>query len=169
MMMSKTTMIVILYLQTSHLLTFSLPTEEVFRVNCQNRPVANLPTVDFQSFPAEGNGNTKATKFVTFGFPFCILVFFLFQKTFNLTVDERYNFFSVLAAIIRQTSDKLFVMRIERVCVSFINLTEWRQRRVTCQQLIDYINTGEKIRYFFTCVVKAFLRAGNPCITPQFM
>ena len=47
MMMSKTTMIVILYLQTSHLLTFSLPTEEVFRVNCQNRPVANLPTVDF--------------------------------------------------------------------------------------------------------------------------
>ena len=47
MMMSKTTMIVILYLQTSHLLTFSLPTGEVFRVNCQNRPVANLPTVDF--------------------------------------------------------------------------------------------------------------------------
>ena len=27
----------------------------------------------------------------------------------------------------------------------------------------------EKIRYFFTCVVTAFLRAGNPCITPPFM
>ena len=36
-----------------------------------------------------------------------------------------------------------------RLCRSFINLTEWRQRRVTCQQLISYINTREKIRYFF--------------------
>ena len=48
---------------------------------------------------------------------------------------------------------------------SFINLTEWRQRRVTCKQLIGFINT----RYFFTCVVTAFLKAGNPSITPQFM
>ena len=46
---------------------------------------------------------------------------------------------------------------------------EWRQRRVTCQQLIGYISTRERIRYFFTCVVTAFLRAGNPSITPQFM
>ena len=56
-----------------------------------------------------------------------------------------------------------------RLCRSFINLTEWRQRRVTCKQLIGYINTREKIRYFFTCFVTAFLRVGNPYITPQFM
>ena len=46
---------------------------------------------------------------------------------------------------------------------SFCDLTEWRQRRVTCQQLIGNINTRKKIRFFFTCVVTAFLRAGNPC------
>ena len=47
-MITKTTMVVIFNLQNSHLLTLSLPTEEVFQVNGQNRPVANLPVVDFQ-------------------------------------------------------------------------------------------------------------------------
>ena len=47
--------------------------------------------------------------------------------------------------------------------------TEWLQRQVMCRQLIGYINRREKIRYFFTRVVTAFLSAGNPCITPQFM
>ena len=45
-MITKTTMVVIFNLQNSHLLTLSLPTEEVFQVNGQNRPVANLPVVD---------------------------------------------------------------------------------------------------------------------------
>ena len=36
-------------LQNSHPLTLSLPTEEVFQVNDQNRRVANLPVVDFHS------------------------------------------------------------------------------------------------------------------------
>ena len=40
---TKTTMIVIFNLQNSHLLTLSLPTEEVFQVNGQNQPVTNLP------------------------------------------------------------------------------------------------------------------------------
>ena len=46
-MITKSTMVVILNLQNSHLLTFSSPTEEVFQVNGQNQPVANLPVVDF--------------------------------------------------------------------------------------------------------------------------
>ena len=37
----------------SHLLTLSLPTEEVFLVNRQNRPVTNLPVLDFHSQPRE--------------------------------------------------------------------------------------------------------------------
>ena len=41
------------YLPNSHLLTFSLPTEEVFQVNGQNRLMANLPVVDFHSQPKE--------------------------------------------------------------------------------------------------------------------
>ena len=39
--------------KNSHLLTLSLPTEEVFQVNGQNRLVANLPVVDFHSQPIE--------------------------------------------------------------------------------------------------------------------
>ena len=48
-MITKTTMVVIFNLQNSYLLTLSLPTEEVFQVNGQNRPMANLPVVDFHS------------------------------------------------------------------------------------------------------------------------
>ena len=50
---TKTTMGVIINLQTSHLLAWSLPTEEVFQVNGQNRPMANLPVVNFRSLPRE--------------------------------------------------------------------------------------------------------------------
>ena len=38
----------------------------------------------------------------------------------------------------------------------------WRQRRVTCQQLIGYINTCEKIGYLFKCIVTDFLGAEIP-------
>ena len=40
-------MVVIFNLQTSHLLTLSLPTAEVFQANGRNRPMTNLPVVDF--------------------------------------------------------------------------------------------------------------------------
>ena len=49
----KTTMVVIFKLQNSHLLTLSLPAAEIFRVNDQNRPVANFPVADFPSQPRE--------------------------------------------------------------------------------------------------------------------
>ena len=48
-MITKTTMVVIFNLKNSHLLNLSLPTEEVFQVNGQNRLVANLLVVDFHS------------------------------------------------------------------------------------------------------------------------
>ena len=65
-MITKATMMVIFNLQNSHWLTLSLPTEEVFQVNGQNRPVANLTVVDFHS--AVRNASTKATEYATFGF-----------------------------------------------------------------------------------------------------
>ena len=49
LMIIKTTIVVIFNLQNSQLLTLSLLTEEVFQVSSQNRPVANLPVVDFNS------------------------------------------------------------------------------------------------------------------------
>ena len=61
------------------------------------------------SFSAERNANTKATECATF---FSILVFFLFLESLNLIVCQRYGFFSVLAAIIRENSDKQLVLRI---------------------------------------------------------
>ena len=41
------TMGVIFNTQNSQLLTWSVPTEEIFQVHGHNRPVANLPVVDF--------------------------------------------------------------------------------------------------------------------------
>ena len=64
------------------------------------------------SFSDERNANTKATEYATFGFSFSILVFFPFQESLNLIVCQRYGFFSVLAAIIRENSDKQLVLRI---------------------------------------------------------
>ena len=50
-MITKTTMGIIYNSQNPHLLTSSLLTEEVFQVKGQNRPMANLPVVDFRSQP----------------------------------------------------------------------------------------------------------------------
>ena len=52
-MVTKTSMVVIFNLQNSHLLTLSLPTDEVFQVDGQNRLVANLPVADPHSQPRE--------------------------------------------------------------------------------------------------------------------
>ena len=52
-MITKTTIVVIFNLQNSHLLTLSSPTEKVFQVNGQSRPVADLPVDDFHSQPRE--------------------------------------------------------------------------------------------------------------------
>ena len=56
------------------------------------------------SFSAGRNVNAKATKYVTFGFSFSILVFFTFC--------QQYVPFTILTAIIRRSSDKQFVLRI---------------------------------------------------------
>ena len=46
---------------------------------------------------------------------------------------------------------------------SFINLTELRKGRVTCQRLIGDIKQAWKISFFSISDFAAFLRAGNPC------
>ena len=95
------------------------------------------------SFSAERNANTKATEYVTFGFsfeycgfpppleksePHCLSAIRIFFKVFSPPLLE-----------------KALTNNSWRLCCSFINLTEWRQRRVTYQQLICYISTREKI------------------------
>ena len=63
-------------------------------------------------FIMEGNANTKATEYATFGFSFSTLVFFPFKESLNVTVCQRYKLFSVLAAIIRESPCKQLVLRI---------------------------------------------------------
>ena len=62
--------------QNSQLLTLSIPTEEIFQV--RGKKSADLPTVDFRSQ----------------------------QPSKNVTAYKLYGFFSVLATIIRENSDK---------------------------------------------------------------
>ena len=71
-MITKTTMVVIFDLQNSHLLTLSLPTEEVFQVNSGKSSSCRF------LFSAAKNADTKATENVTIGFYSCILVLFPF-------------------------------------------------------------------------------------------
>ena len=52
-MIKKTKMVVIFNFQNSHLLSLFLSKEEVYQVNGQNWPEANLPVVDFHSQPRE--------------------------------------------------------------------------------------------------------------------
>ena len=152
-------------LKKSHLLTLTLLTEEIFKVNGQNRPVANLLVVDFHSQPREMPTPKPLNTWLSV-FSFFILVY---PKSLNLSLSAIRIFQCLSRHNPRTFRQTTLYWESWRLCRSFIKLTERRQRRVTFQQLISYINTREKIRYFFTCVVTAFLRAGNPCITPQFM
>ena len=65
----------------------------------------NLLVVDFHSHLR------KILTLKPLGFSFNILVFFAFEESLNLTVSQRYGFFSVLAAVIRESSDKQLVSR----------------------------------------------------------
>ena len=82
-MITKTTMVVIFNLQNSHLLTLSLLTEKVSQSASGKSSSCRL------SFSAERNANNKATEYVTFGFSFSILVFFLSMKVWtSLSVSK---------------------------------------------------------------------------------
>ena len=113
------------------------------------------------SFSAERNDNTKATKWETFGFSFSILVFFPFLSL-NLSVCQRYGILSVLAAIIRESSDKQLVLRIMKT-LPFIHQPDRVAPKAgdASGAGLLYQHTW-KIRYFFMSVVTAFLRARNP-------
>ena len=151
-------MVGIFNLQNSHLLTLSLPTEEVFQVNGQNRLVANLPVVDFHSQPREML--TPKYDIRNFRFFFQYIDFLSLLGKFEPHCLPAKRIFQ--SAVIRESSDKQLVLRIVNALPFIHQPDRVAQRRVKCQQLIGYINTREKIRCFFTRVVTAFLWARNP-------
>ena len=168
-MITKTTMVVIFNLQNSHLLTLSLPTEEVFQVNGQ---IGRWQIFQLSIFILSREKCQHQSHWIrNFRFFFWVLWFSSPSRKVwtSLSISDT-DFFKVFSPpLLEKALTNNLYWESWRLCCSFINLTEWRQRRVTCQQLIGYINTREKIRYFFTCVVAAFLSAGNHCITPQFV
>ena len=89
------------------------------------------------SFLAARNPITKATQYVTFGFSFRILVFFLFQESLNVTVCKRHGFFILLAAIIENKND--LGLRVVKALPFIHQPDREARRRVTCQQLIGDI------------------------------
>ena len=105
-------------------------------------------------FSAARNAITKVTEYVTIGFSFRILYFFPFRKSLNVTVCKRYEFFSVLAATIRENFQKQ--PWIENGDGFALHLSTWlrgkKLRPVTCQQLIDDIkHTRQNIVFFYVC------------------
>ena len=123
-MITKTIMGVIFNLQNSHSSISSLPTEEIFLVN------GHISRWQISQISAARNAVIKATEYVTFGFSFP------FRKVWT-SLSESDTDFSVLAAILRENSHKLpCIENGEGFAVHSLNLTEWRQRRETCQQLI---------------------------------
>ena len=105
------------------------------------------------SFSAERNANTKATEYATFDFSFSILVFFPFLESLNLIVCHRYGYFSVLAAIIRENSDKQLVLRIVKA-LPFIHQPDWVVPKESDVQAADWLYQHMwKNTIFFTCVV----------------
>ena len=97
-----------------------------------------------------------------FRFFLCILVFFAFWESLNVTVCKRYGFFSVLAAVIRENSDNNgegFAVHLSTWPSG--TRGDWRVGR----WLTVAISNTWKITYF-SCVT-AFLRAENLCIAHQ--
>ena len=167
-MITKTTMVVIFNLQNSHLLTLSLPTEEVFQVNGQNRPATNLLAVDFHSQPREMLTpkplNTQLSVF--------ILVYWFsssFRKVWTSLSVSGYGVFSVLAAIIRESSDKQLVLRIVKA-LPFIHQPDRVAPKASDVSAADWLyqHTWKNTKFFHVCCY-GFSQAGNPCITPQFI
>ena len=91
------------------------------------------------SFSAARNAITKTTKCVTFGFYVRILVFSPLERSLSVSYSGH-----------NPTND--LGLRMARICCSFINLTEWRKRRVTCQHLIgDIKHKCKNLKFFHVC------------------
>ena len=136
--LQKQTMGIIFSIQNFQLLTWSLLTEEIFQIHGQNRPVANLPAVDFRSqsreMPLSKPLNTLSFVFLSvFGFS-------SFSRKVWTSLSVSDTDFSVFwqpqSEKFRQTTLDWEWWRLRR---SFINLIEWRERLVTSQQLIGDI------------------------------
>ena len=119
------------------------------------------------SFSAARNAITKEhwMRNLPFSFPYfgiCPLL----GKFERLCLSKRNGFFSVLDAIIWKSSNKRpWIENSEGYTVHSPTWPKGAKGEWRVSSWLAISNTREKVRYFFTCVVTAFLGAGNPCIT----
>ena len=149
-------MAVIFNLQNSQLLTLSLPTEEIFQVHSQKRPVENLPVVDFRSQPREIQlPKPLNTKFSVFLFLFWFS--FPSKKVWTALSVSDTNFFSVLEALIRENSNKQ--PRIESSEGFAVNSSTWpRSAKASDVSAADwrYQPHQKKYRIFSRVLLRLF-------------
>ena len=107
------------------------------------------------SFSAARNPITKATQYVTFGFSFRILVFFLFQESLNVTVCKRHGFFILLAAIIENKND--LGLRVVKA-LPFIHQPDREARKASDVSTADwrYQTLVKKHRIFSRLLLQLF-------------
>ena len=78
-----------------------------------------------------------------------------------------FQFLSVLAAIIWESSNKVpCTENREGFAVQSSTWPRGAEGEWRVSSWLAILNIREKISYFFSCGVTAFLRARNPCITP---
>ena len=133
----------------SHLLTLSSSTAEVFQVNGQNWPVANLLVVNFHSQTRE----MLTPKPLTFGFSFYYYIGFLpLLRKFEPHSLSAHRFFSVLAAIIRESSNKELLLRIMKA-LPFIHQPDWVVPKASDMSAADWLyqHTWKNMMFFHVC------------------
>ena len=158
-MITKTTMVVIFNSQNSHLLTLSLPTEEVFQVNGQNRPVANLPVVDFHSQPRKMLTpkplNTQLSVFLLvywFSFPSRKVWTSLSVSDTDFLVFSRHD--------LRKLRQTTCIENREGFAVHSSTWPSGAKGEWRCSSWLAISRHVKKYDFFFTRVGTALLRAG---------
>ena len=110
------------------------PTEEIFHVQCQNRPVATLPAWLQQSIVLSREKCHYQSHWIrNFRFFFSHFGFLPILEKFErlcLWTIRIFQFFNSHNP--RKFRQKTLDWEWSRLYCSFINLTEWRERRVTC-------------------------------------
>ena len=118
------------------------------------------------SFLAARNAITKDTEYVTFGFSFHILSSFPSRKVWTSLSLSDTNFLVFKQPLSEKIPTNDLGLKMVETS-PFLHQPDRVARKASdVQQLIGDIKHTWKIRCFFSCVVTAFLRAGNPCITP---
>ena len=150
-MITKTTMVVIFYLQNSHLLTLSLPTEEVFSGKKAKIGLWQIFQLLILILSREKYWH-QSHRICNFRFFFKYIGFLPLLRKFEPQSVSDTDFFRVLAAIIRESSDKKLVLRIVKA-FPFIHQPERLAPKASDVSAADWLyqHTWKNTIFFHVC------------------